>query len=97
MLFSILGWLIYGLIVGTIAKSIFNLFWPDKLPSVVGFLPTLLTGVVGSYIGGLLNFFLGNGFSVMCASGWIMGTIGAVIGLFSLYLLNSGKIQEWFK
>lgn len=72
MLF-ILSWLLYGLVVGLIAKALH----PGE--DAVGFLPTVGIGVVGSYIGGLLNWILGGGGSVFSPSGIMMGIIGGVI------------------
>jgi uncharacterized membrane protein YeaQ/YmgE (transglycosylase-associated protein family) len=71
MLF-IFGWLIYGLIVGAIAK----LIHPGEDP--VGFLPTLGIGVAGSYVGGLINWIIGAG-SAFSPSGILMGIVGGVI------------------
>jgi uncharacterized membrane protein YeaQ/YmgE (transglycosylase-associated protein family) len=68
--------LIYGLVVGMIAK----LLHPG--PNPVGFLPTIIIGVVGSYIGGLINFLLGRG-HLGSPSGIIMGIIGGVLGLIA--------------
>ena len=50
MLFTLIGWLIYGLLVGIIAKALH----PGDDP--IGFLPTMGIGVAGSYIGGLINW-----------------------------------------
>lgn len=80
MLF-ILGWLIYGLIVGTVAKW----FHPGEDP--VGFLPTVGIGVAGSYMGGFLSWLLGAGAHPFSPSGLIMGVVGGVIccWLYGIY------------
>lgn len=75
-MFFILGWIIYGLVVGLIAKAIH----PGDDP--VGFLPTIGIGVAGSFIGGGINWLLGNGGSFFQPSGILMGTAGAVIFCF---------------
>lgn len=73
--FSIVIWLCYGLIVGLLAKFLH----PGDDP--VGFLPTVGVGVAGSFVGGLINYVLGNGSSPLQSSGLIMGIIGGVIFL----------------
>lgn len=71
-MFSILIWIVYGLIVGLIAKALH----PGDDP--VGFLPTVGIGIAGSYVGGLINWLLGRG-EVFSSSGLLMGVIGGVI------------------
>jgi len=71
-MFTIVGWLIYGLLVGIIAKALH----PGDDP--IGFLPTVGIGVIGSYIGGLVNWLIGNGGSPFQSSGIFMGIIGGV-------------------
>lgn len=70
----LLGFLIYAIIVGLLAKAIH----PGEEP--VGFASTIVVGVVGSYTGGLINFVLGRG-EFGQSSGIIMGVIGGVIAL----------------
>jgi uncharacterized membrane protein YeaQ/YmgE (transglycosylase-associated protein family) len=83
MLF-ILGWIIYGLIVGAIAKALH----PGEDP--IGFLPTIGIGVVGSYLGGFINWCIGAGGSPISASGILMGILGGVIfcWIYRNYRLN---------
>lgn len=83
-MFFIIGWLVYGAIVGSLAK----LFHPGEDP--IGFLPTIGIGVVGSYIGGLLNWVIGAGGSPLSASGILMGVVGGVIfcWIYRTYRLN---------
>jgi len=69
---TILGWLIYGLIVGSIAK------WLHPGDDPKGFLPTIGIGVVGSFIGGGFNWLLFNG-EPFSSSGVIMGILGGVL------------------
>lgn len=74
---SIIGWIFYGLIVGAIAKFVH----PGEEP--IGCLPTVGIGIAGSYIGGAINYFLGNGTSVFSPSGLLMGIVGGVIFCFA--------------
>lgn len=71
-MFWIISWIVYGLIVGLIAKAIH----PGDDP--IGFLPTIGIGIAGSYIGGFLSWTLGRG-ELGDPSGIIMGIIGAII------------------
>lgn len=68
-----LVWLaIFGLVVGLIAKAIH----PGEDPE--GFLPTIGIGVAGSYIGGLINYLMGNG-AMISTSGFLLSIVGSVI------------------
>lgn len=61
---------LFGLIVGAISNHI--------VPTgKSGCLPNIITGVVGSYIGGAISWALWG--STFGASGWIMSICGAVI------------------
>lgn len=81
-MFTILGWIIFGLIVGLIAKAIH----PGDEP--VGFLQTVGIGIAGSFVGGFINYILGT-FSAMSIagfsnhrfspSGFIMSVVGGVL------------------
>jgi uncharacterized membrane protein YeaQ/YmgE (transglycosylase-associated protein family) len=70
----LVGFLIYAIIVGLIAK----LVHPKEAP--IGLLSTVIVGIVGSYTGGLINFLLGRG-HIGQTSGIIMGVVGGVIAL----------------
>ena len=48
MLFTILGWILFGLIAGFIARAIV----PGK--DDIGIWRTILLGIVGSFVGGLI-------------------------------------------
>ncbi len=69
-MFWILGWVIFGLIIGLIAKWIH----PGEEP--VGFLPTMGIGIAGSFTGGAINFLLGSAFG---PAGFIMSIVGGVL------------------
>lgn len=84
MLF-LLSWVIYGLVVGLIAKAIY------KGEAPVGFLPTMIIGIVGSYVGGFINWLIGYESSPFAASGIIMGVVGGVISCW-LYTKHKSKV-----
>lgn len=77
----ILSWLIFGFIVGLIARAIY--------PGAQGMslLGTAALGIVGSFVGGIIgNLLYGGELFVAHASGFIGSLIGAlvVLGLMSL-------------
>lgn len=86
-MFTILYWIIFGLIVGLVAKFIH----PGEDP--VGFLPTVGIGVVGSFIGGGINWIMGSG-SPFGTSGILMSIIGGVIFCFIYSRYKLGKYLE---
>ncbi len=75
MLLTILGWIVFGLIAGFIARAIV----PGK--DDIGLLRTIAIGVVGSVVGGFLFGLLTGGLRGFQPAGWIGSIIGAVIVL----------------
>ena len=71
---QIISWLVFGLIIGAIAK----LLYPGN--EKTGCLSTIALGVLGSVMGGVIAKFLWNPGPVE-PSGWIMSIIGALIVL----------------
>jgi len=78
---NIIGWLLFGLVVGAIAKFLM----PGKDPG--GWIVTILLGVAGSFVGGFLASMLGHNEQ---SAGWIGSIIGAVVLLF-IYRLIVGR------
>ena len=70
---GILGWIIFGLVVGALAK----LVMPGKDPG--GMVVTILLGIVGAVVGGFLGRLLG-----LYKEGEPAGFIGALIGAILL-------------
>jgi len=66
---GILGWILFGLVVGALAK----LIMPGRDPG--GFIVTILLGIVGALVGGFLGRALG-----LYQPGEPAGFIGALIG-----------------
>ena len=74
---GILSWILFGLVVGVIAK----LLMPGRDPG--GFIVTILLGVAGALLGG----FLGRAMNLYAdneGAGWLMSILGAVV-LLLLY------------
>ena len=81
---DILLMIIFGLIVGAIAKMLM----PGRDPG--GFIVTIILGVVGSLLGGFLFNAVGLGGGERYA-GLIGSVIGAVILLFAYRLMVRGR------
>lgn len=71
---SLLIWLIYGLIVGSIAKTIV----PGD--ENFGFIKTVALGVAGSYMGGAILYLVGQ-YDSLSPAGLFMGVAGGVVSL----------------
>lgn len=70
-MFTLISWLVFGLIVGFFAKVIH----PGDEP--VGFLPTVMIGIAGSYVGGLIGWLMK--FENFAPAGLLMSIVGGVI------------------
>jgi uncharacterized membrane protein YeaQ/YmgE (transglycosylase-associated protein family) len=81
---GIITWIIFGLIVGLIAK----LLTPGREPG--GFIVTALIGIGGSLLGGFLGRALGLYRQDQPAGGFIMSVIGAVL-LLAVYHMAVGR------
>ncbi|MEV0696958.1 GlsB/YeaQ/YmgE family stress response membrane protein [Saccharopolyspora sp. NPDC003752] len=75
MFWTIIGWIVFGLIAGFIARAVV----PGK--DDIGLLMTIVVGVAGSVVGGFLFGLLTVGFRGFQPAGWIGSIIGAVIVL----------------
>jgi uncharacterized membrane protein YeaQ/YmgE (transglycosylase-associated protein family) len=73
-MFSLLIWAVYGLFVGSIAKSIV----PGE--ENFGFVKTVALGIAGSYMGGAVLYLLGT-YSSVSPAGIFMGIAGATLSL----------------
>ena len=74
---TILTWALFGLVVGAIAKF----FWVGRQPA--GCLTTILLGVAGSIVGGMITYGLTGGpDGEYRPAGWVMSILGAIIVLW---------------
>ena len=80
---GILGWILFGLIVGAVAK----LLIPGRDPG--GIIVTMLIGIAGAVIGGFVGRALGL-YGEGEAAGFIMATLGAIV-LLVLYRMLVGR------
>jgi uncharacterized membrane protein YeaQ/YmgE (transglycosylase-associated protein family) len=72
---GILGWIVFGLIVGVIAK----LLMPGRDPG--GMIVTILLGIAGAVVAGFLGRVIGL-YGPNDAAGYIMSIFGAILLLF---------------
>ena len=83
---GIIGWIVFGLIVGAIAK----LLMPGRDPG--GIIVTMVLGIVGALLGGFIGRALGM-YSADEPAGFIMALVGAVLVLF-IYRISIGRTQR---
>ena len=77
---GIIGWIIFGLIVGAVAK----LLMPGRDPG--GWIVTILLGIAGALVGGFLGRAVG-WYGPNDAAGFLMALVGALV-LLGLYRLT---------
>jgi uncharacterized membrane protein YeaQ/YmgE (transglycosylase-associated protein family) len=82
-MFGVLGWIIFGLIVGAVAK----LLMPGRDPG--GFIVTILLGIAGAVLGGFIGRALG-WYGEGDAAGFLMSLVGAVV-LLAIYRMVIGR------
>ena len=78
---GIIGWIIFGLIVGAVAKFLM----PGRGPG--GWIVTILLGIAGALVGGFLGRAVG-WYGPNDAAGFLMALVGALVllGLYRLIL-----------
>ncbi|HEU5162750.1 MAG TPA: GlsB/YeaQ/YmgE family stress response membrane protein, partial [Thermoanaerobaculia bacterium] len=79
---NIIGWIVFGLIVGALAK----LLMPGRDPG--GWIVTILLGIAGSFVGGFLGQMLFQ--NAGQTAGWIGSIIGAMV-LLLIYRMVVGR------
>lgn len=82
-MFGILGWIIFGLVVGAIAKFLM----PGKDPG--GIIITILLGIVGAVLGGYIGRALG-WYAADEPAGFFMALLGSIL-LLALYRMFAGR------
>jgi uncharacterized membrane protein YeaQ/YmgE (transglycosylase-associated protein family) len=83
-MFNILVWCVYGLFVGSIAKSLV----PGE--ENFGFVKTVALGVAGSYMGGAILYMIGQ-YSSLSPAGIFMGVAGATLSLVLYNKITTSK------
>jgi uncharacterized membrane protein YeaQ/YmgE (transglycosylase-associated protein family) len=83
-MFGVLGWILFGLVVGVIAK----LLMPGREPG--GMIVTIVLGIVGAVVGGFLGRALGM-YGPNEPAGFLMSLVGAVVLLAIYRMLVRGR------
>lgn len=83
-MFGILGWILFGLVVGIIAK----LLMPGRDPG--GMIVTILLGIVGAVLGGFIGRAMGL-YGPDDPAGFIMSLVGALLLLFVYRMMARGR------
>ena len=81
---GILGWIVFGLVVGAIAK----LLMPGKDPG--GIIVTMVLGIVGALLGGFVGRALGM-YNSNESAGFIMALLGSVLVLLVYRMTVGGR------
>lgn len=82
-MFGVIGWIIFGLIVGVVAK----LLMPGRDPG--GFIVTMLLGIAGAVLGGYFGRTAG-WYGPNDGAGFLMSLLGAIV-LLALYRMTVGR------
>jgi len=82
-MFGVIGWIIFGLIVGALAK----LVMPGRDPG--GIIVTMLLGIAGALLGGWIGRAAG-WYGPNDSAGFLMSILGAIILLF-IYRMVVGR------
>ena len=87
MIGTIIGWIVFGLVVGFIARALV----PGR--DDIGVWKTIALGVLGSVVGGLIFGLLTVGFRGFQPTGWIGSVIGAVVVLlvYNKFVVGRGR------
>ena len=80
---GVLGWIVFGLIVGVVAK----LLMPGRDPG--GFIVTVLIGICGALLGGFVGRAAG-WYGPADSAGYLMSILGAIV-LLVLYRMVAGR------
>ncbi|HXG56048.1 MAG TPA: GlsB/YeaQ/YmgE family stress response membrane protein [Vicinamibacterales bacterium] len=80
---GILTWILFGLVVGIIAKFLM----PGRDPG--GFIITILLGIAGAMLGGFIGKSMGF-YGPNEAAGWLVSILGAIL-LLVIYRMMVGR------
>ena len=80
---GILGWIVFGLVIGALAK----LVMPGRDPG--GIIVTMLLGIVGAVVGGFIGQAMGL-YGPNDPVGFLMSLLGAIV-LLVIYRMATGR------
>lgn len=79
----IIGWIVFGIIAGAIAR----LLVPGRQP--MGLLATMALGIVGSFVGGFIASLFTGG-DLLRPTNWIGSILGAIV-LLLIYVMATRR------
>jgi uncharacterized membrane protein YeaQ/YmgE (transglycosylase-associated protein family) len=85
-MFGVIGWIIFGLIVGALAK----LVMPGRDPG--GIIVTMALGIAGALIGGWIGRAAG-WYGPNDSAGFLMSMVGAILLLFVYRMAIGGRAR----
>lgn len=85
MICTLLSWAVFGIFIGAIAR----LLWPGR--HSMGLLRTMLLGVAGSVVGGLITMALRGGPDPYEPAGYLMSILGAILVLW----ISGSSARRW--
>jgi len=86
MITSIIGWMLFGLVAGAIARMLH----PGN--EGMGWGGTIILGITGSLLGGGIAYLFRLGTSPYEPAGWIFSIVGAIILLAMGFFGTRGRI-----
>ena len=86
-MFTLIGSILSGILIGALAKFVM----PGRDPG--GLVVTMLLGIAGALLGGLLGRSLGF-YSPGQSAGWLMSILGAVVLLALYRVVLSGRLNK---
>ena len=96
-MFTILSWLVFGLIAGLLGKALFSFVYPSSELNNISGMYTIGVGAAGYLVGGAIEFVL-NGGGQFSPSGLVLGVVGATLTLIALHFAQSkGYLDQWIK
>lgn len=80
---AIIGWIVFGFVVGVIARFIL----PGPQP--MGLILTTVLGIVGSFVGGYLGHIIkGGDIDSAGPAGWIGSIVGSILLLVAFHFVR---------
>lgn len=84
---AILSWIVFGLVIGLIARALYPGRQAMSLPN------TIALGIAGSIVGGIIAWALGYRpqEGAFAGAGWIMSVVGGLIVVWGALALSSRR------
>lgn len=73
MITSVIGWMVFGLVAGAVARML------HPGPEGIGMAGTIVLGILGSLMGGGVAYMFRLGTSPYEPAGWILSIVGAIV------------------